>query len=287
MSISGRTAVCGIVGDPIEHSLSPAMQNAAFAAAGLDFVYVAFRLSRGAARECAAAVRTLNLRGLNVTVPHKVEILPFLDVVDPGAARIGAVNTIVNEGGRLTGYNTDAVGFLQGIEAKEISLEGAPVVVLGAGGAARAVVFSLVERGARVTVLNREEARAKALANDASASYGRPVAHGALDEQSLQSLLPGTALLVNTTSVGMHPLADATPCPGALLRPGLAVCDIVYNPRPTRLLREAAMNGAATVDGVEMLVRQGAKAFELWTGSGAPVEVMRAVVVRELERAAH
>jgi shikimate dehydrogenase len=287
MSISGGTAVCGIVGDPIEHSLSPAMQNAAFAAAGLDFVYVAFRLPRGAARECAAAVRTLNLCGLNVTVPHKVEILPFLDAVDPGAARIGAVNTIVNAGGRLTGYNTDAVGFLQGIEAKGISLEGADVVVLGAGGAARAVVFSLVERGARVSVLNRDEARAKALANDVSASYGRPVAHCALGEQSLQSLLPGAALLVNTTSVGMHPLTDATPCPAALLRPGLAVCDIVYNPRSTLLLREAAGRGAATVDGVEMLVRQGAKAFELWTGIGAPVEVMRAVVVRELDRVAH
>ena len=286
MSISGRTAVCGIVGDPIEHSLSPAMQNAAFAAAGLDFVYVAFRLARGAARECAAAVRTLNLRGLNVTVPHKVEILPYLDAVDPGAARIGAVNTIVNEGGRLTGYNTDAVGFLQGLEVKGIALQGVDVVVLGAGGAARAVVFSLVERGARVTVLNRDASRAEALAHDVSASYDRAVGHGALDAAALQSLLPGAALLVNTTSVGMHPLADATPCPAALLRPGLAVCDIVYNPRPTLLLREAAGRGAATVDGVEMLVRQGAKAFELWTGIGAPVEVMRAVVVRELDHAA-
>ena len=287
MSISGRTAVCGIVGDPIEHSLSPAMQNAAFEAAGLDFVYVAFRLWRGAARECAAAMRTLNLRGLNVTVPHKVELLPYLDVVDPGAARIGAVNTIVNDGGRLTGHNTDAVGFLQGLEASGIALQGAEVVVLGAGGAARAVVFSLVEWGARVTVLNRDETRAEALANDVSASYGRSVAHGSLGEQALQSLVPGAALLVNTTSVGMHPLTDATPCPAALLRPGLAVCDIVYNQRPTLLLREAAMRGAKTVDGVEMLVWQGARAFELWTGVVAPVDMMRAVVVGELDRATH
>jgi len=287
MRISGSTTVCGIVGDPIQHTLSPAMQNAAFEHAGLDFVYVALRLPRGAAKSCTDAMRALGIRGLNVTVPHKVDVLPYLDSVDPQAARIGAVNTIVNEGGQLRGYNTDAVGFGQGIEAHGIHVRGMDVVVLGAGGAARAVVFSLLDSGARVTILNRDADRAASLAGDAASLCGCHVAHGALVEGTLESLLSGAALLVNTTSVGMHPLENATSCPPRLLHRDLAVCDIVYNPRKTVLLRDAAACGAVTVDGVEMLVWQGAKAFELWTGIPAPVELMRAVVTRELRRATH
>ena len=287
MRISGSTAVCGIVGDPIQHTLSPAMQNAAFEHAGLDFVYVALRLPRGAAKTCTDAMRALGIRGFNVTVPHKVDVLPYLDSVDPQAARIGAVNTIVNEGGQLCGYNTDALGFGQGIEAHGIHVRGMDVVVLGAGGAARAVVFSLLDSGARITILNRDADRAASLADDAASLCGCHVAHDALVEGTLESLLSGAALLVNTTSVGMHPLENATLCPPRLLRRDLAVCDIVYNPRETVLLRDAAACGAVTVDGVEMLVRQGAMAFELWTGIAAPVELMRAVVTRELGRASH
>jgi len=285
--VSGSTTVCGIVGDPIEHSLSPAMQNAAFQSVGLNYVYVPFRLLRGSARICAEAMRALGIRGLNVTVPHKVDMLAYLDSVESQAARIGAVNTIVNDSGRLCGYNTDAAGFAQGIRERGIDVQDIEVVVLGAGGAARAVVFSLVDRGARVTILNRDELKAASLARDASTSSGCSVSHGALTQTMLESRLPGAALLVNTTSVGMSPQTDATPCPRSLLRPDLAVCDIVYNPRETALLRQAAACGAATVDGVEMLVRQGAIAFELWTGASAPVDVMRAVVVTELGHAAH
>jgi shikimate dehydrogenase len=287
MHVSGSTTVCGIIGDPIEHSLSPAMQNAAFEAAGLDFVYVPLRVQRGAASMGAYSMRALGIRGLNVTVPHKVDILPCLDSVDAQAVRIGAVNTIVNEDGRLTGHNTDADGFMQGLAARGIRVEGLEVVVMGAGGAARAVVFSLADAGARVTILNRDPGRAAALARDVSSSMDSSVAFGGLTESTLESRLDGAALLVNTTSVGMHPTEDATPCPGRLLRRDLAVCDIVYNPRETLLLRDAAASGAVTVNGVEMLVRQGARAFELWTGAPAPVDVMRLTVIRELERASH
>ena len=287
MRISGTTTVCGIVGDPIQHSLSPAMQNAAFDHAGLDFVYVAWRLPRGAARSGADAMKALGIRGLNVTVPHKVDILPYLDSVDPRASRIGAVNTIVNDGGQLLGCNTDAVGFGQGIEAHGIHVQGLEVVVLGAGGAARAVVFWLLDSGARVTILNRDVERAASLAHDAALLVGGPVVHDALTDASLESHVPRAALLVNTTSVGMHPLENVTPCPRRLLRRDLAVCDIVYTPRETELLRDAALCGAVTVDGVEMLVRQGANAFELWTGIRAPVELMREVVTRELGRGSH
>ena len=287
MRVSGSTTVCGIVGDPIEHSLSPAMQNAAFEAVGLDYVYVPLHLPRGATRIGAEAMRALGMRGLNVTVPHKVDILPFLDEVDPQASRIGAVNTIVNERGRLVGYNTDAGGFIQGLEAYNIQVSGLEVVVIGAGGAARAVAFSLGERGARLTILNRDDRRAASLARDVSSAGCLGVAHGALSDSVLESRLAGAALLVNTTSVGMHPMEDSTPCPRRLLRRDLAVCDIVYNPRQTQLLRDAMECGAVTVNGVEMLVRQGARAFELWTGVPAPVDLMRSVVAEELGRVSH
>ncbi len=287
MRLSGATVVCGIVGDPIAHSLSPAMQNAAFDAVGLNYVYVPLRLPRGAARIGAESMRALGIRGLNVTVPHKVDILPFLDSVDPQARRIGAVNTILNEDGLLTGFNTDAAGFTEGLSRCNIDVDGAEVVVMGAGGAARAVVFSLYERGALVTILNRDAARAASLARDVSATGLGPVKNGGLTDAELELRLPRAVLLVNTTSVGMHPLEGESSCPRRLLRPDLAVCDIVYNPRDTLLLREAASCGAATIDGVEMLVRQGARAFELWTGVAAPVELMRSVVTEELERASH
>jgi shikimate dehydrogenase len=263
------------------------MQNAAFSALGLDLVYVAWRLPRGAIKSCTEAMRAMGIRGLNITVPHKIDVLPCLDAIDPAAARIGAVNTIVNEDGRLTGYNTDAAGFIQGIDAADTPVKDMDVVVLGAGGAARAVVFSLLEQGARVTVLNRDVSRAESLARDASTAFGMPVLFGTLSDASLEDYVPRASLLVNTTVVGMHPLADVSPCPQRLLRAGLAVCDIVYNPRLTVLLRDAAERGATTIEGVEMLVRQGAAAFELWTGRPAPVQVMRSVVLEELQRAAH
>ncbi len=287
MRISGSTLVCGIIGDPIEHSLSPAMQNAAFESVGLNYVYVPFRLPRGSAGICADAVRTLGMRGLNVTVPHKVDVMVYLDSIDVYAAAIGAVNTIVNDDGHLRGYNTDAPGFVRGIEECGLAFENLNAVVLGAGGAARAVVFSLVERGVAVTILNRDEKRAEALACDVAAAHGSSVAYGPLVADVLQSRLADAGLLVNATSAGMHPLDTVTPCPAGLLRADLVVCDIVYNPRRTVLLRDASAAGARTVDGVEMLVRQGARAFELWTGSAAPVDVMRNVVIGELERASH
>ena len=287
MHVSGATTVCGIIGDPVEHSLSPVMQNAAFEAVGLDFVYVPLRVARGCAGMGAQAMRTLGLRGLNVTVPHKVDILPYLDWIDGQAGRIGAVNTIVNQDGRLLGYNTDAAGFMQGLAAQDVCVTGLDVVVMGAGGAARAVAFSLCEAGARLTLLNRDAGKAAALARDVSSVGGSRVASGELTDASLETHLAGAALLVNTTSVGMHPHEALTPCPVRLLRRDLVVCDIVYNPRETQLLRDAAGRGAMTIAGVEMLVHQGARAFELWAGVPAPVGVMRAAVTKELARVVH
>ncbi len=287
MRISGSTRVCGIVGDPVEHSMSPVMQNAAFTHAGLDFVYVPFRLPRGSARAAADAMRSMGIRGLNVTVPHKVDIMPYLDRVDSPALRIGAVNTIVNDGGLLLGYNTDAVGFMRGLSGAGVEVGGVRVAVLGAGGASRAVTLALVDAGARVTVLNRDAERGALLAGDVSRKAGRPVEHAGLSTESLLTVLQEASLLVNTTTVGMHPDVGASPVGVECLSPDLTVCDIVYNPPETSLLRLARERGCRTIDGVEMLIGQGALAFELWTGAPAPIEVMRSAVREELVRASH
>lgn len=287
MRVSGSTVVCGIVGDPVEHSMSPAMQNAAFNVARLDYVYVPFRLRRGSARACTIAMREMGIRGLNVTVPHKVDIIPFLDWVDPRALRIGAVNTIVNDAGVLRGHNTDAAGFMRGLEGGGVDVRGTRVVVVGAGGASRAVTLALVDGGATVTLLNRDAGRAAALAADVTRNAGRPVEHGRLDEESVAAALRGASLLVNTTTVGMHPHTDASPVGAEHLRRDLTVCNIVYNPPETLLLRQARECGARAISGIEMLVGQGALAFELWTGVPAPVEVMRSALHEELARAAH
>ncbi|MBN1857060.1 MAG: shikimate dehydrogenase [Dehalococcoidia bacterium] len=284
MRPSGRSVVCGIIGDPIEHSMSPSMQNAAFEATDLDWVYVAFRVAKGSAESCTHAMRALGIRGLNVTVPHKIDILPFLDSVDERALRIGAVNTVVNDNGMLHGYNTDAEGFVRALDAHGVEASHKPVVLMGAGGAARAVAYSLADRGAQLVILNRTPERAAALAMEVAEAMGAMVSHGTLDEDSLSEWLPTASLLVNTTSAGMSPNIDQSPCPEHLLHPGLTVCDIVYNPRRTLLLRHATARGATTIEGVDMLVWQGAIAFELWTGLRAPVDIMRATVEEELNR---
>ena len=287
MRVSGKTIVCGIIGDPVEHSMSPAMQNAAFVACGLDYVYVAFRVPRGSAAAASTAMRRLGIRGLNVTVPHKVDIVPHLDEVDPLAARIGAVNTVVNQAGMLRGYNTDAAGFMRGLQGAGVEVRGERVVVLGAGGASRAIVLALVDAGASVVIMNRDAGRAATLAADVARKTGSTVEHWGLTEERLCVALPRASVLVNTTTVGMHPDEGVSPVAAGHMRPGLTVCDIVYNPRETTLLQEARACGARTVEGVEMLIGQGALAFELWTGMPAPVDVMRAAVHEELANASH
>jgi len=284
--VSGKTRICGLIGDPVEHSMSPAMQNAAFRELGLDYVYVPFHVKSAELGQAIAGMRALNIRGLNVTVPHKVAVVQFLDKLDPLAEKIGAVNTIVNDDGVLTGYNTDATGFLQALLEREIEPAGKRAVILGAGGAARAIAFILAERGATLLILNRalELDWAEELAQRLSATFNKKVKALELNRENLMPALDKADILVNATSVGMSPKADETPLPAGLLRPGLIVYDIVYNPVKTRLLREAEAVGASTISGVDMLVWQGALAFEKWTGRKAPVELMKRETVRLLKR---
>jgi len=282
--ITGRTKVCGIIGDPVEHSMSPAMQNAAFQELGLDYVYLPFRVGRDDLEKAIEGVRALGIVGLNVTIPHKVAVIPFLDKLDPLAEEIGAVNTIVNSGGSLAGYNTDATGFLQALIERGIEPEGKKVVVLGAGGASRGICFILAQNGARLTLLNRTLERAQELARRVAGETGREVKALALNEANVTEALRTADILVNTTSAGMSPRADETPVPAKLLKKDLAVFDIVYNPVQTRLLREAEAAGARTINGVDMLVWQGVEAFSLWTGRDAPVEIMKREAMRALRR---
>ena len=283
-TISSETKLCGIIGDPIEHTMSPAMHNAAFKKLGLNYLYLPFRVKAQDLGKAIDGMRALNIRGLNVTIPHKVSVIPFLDKLDPLVEGIGAVNTIVNDGGMLTGYNTDATGFIQTLVEEGIEAGGKHVVILGAGGASRAISFVLAGRGANLVILNRllELGWAEELARKISQVFGKEVEALELNEENLTRALEKADIVVNATSVGMSPKIDETPLPFRLLKPHLVVFDVIYNPIKTRLLQEAKAAGGRTLSGINMLIWQGALAFEKWTGVKAPVEVMRAEAIKGL-----
>ncbi len=284
-TISGKTQVCGVIGDPIEHTMSPVMHNAAFSELGLDYVYVAFRVKSDELAGAIEGMRALNIRGLNVTIPHKVNIIPLLDSLDPLAEKIGAVNTVASEDGALKGYNTDASGFLQALLDKGVTPEGKNVVILGAGGASRAISFILAEKKANLVILNRLEEMdwAEELASKISSVFGKEIKALELKDSNLRTALDKAELLINATSVGMSPNTDITPVPVSLLRSDLVIFDIVYNPISTKLATEASLAGCETVMGLDMLVWQGALAFEMWTGRKAPVDLMKREAIKVLK----
>ena len=286
--ITGKTKLCGLIGDPVEHTMSPAMHNAAYRQMGLDYVYVPFRVRPEDLGKAIDGMRAFNIRGLNVTIPHKVAAIPFLDKLDPLAEKIGAVNTIVNDNGVLTGYNTDATGFLRALQEKGIEPRGKKALILGAGGASRAVSLILAESGAeRLIILNRAEELdwAYELAGSIGLLYNMDAKAGQLNRESIDSVMEriDISILVNATSVGMTPDVDSTPIDADLLHPGLVVFDVVYNPLKTRLLKDAEAAGAETISGIEMLVWQGVLAFEKFTGQEAPPDLMRQEAIRQLE----
>jgi shikimate dehydrogenase len=255
--------VFGLLGNPVGHSLSPPMHEAAYAELGMDARYVTFEPSPEALPAALDGAAALGIAGLNVTIPFKRDVL---DLVEPDdlAARIGAVNTVDLSGGRPTGHNTDAEGVLRAFERHGVALDGAAVVV-GAGGAGRAAAFALADAGMTVRIANRTVERAEELAGAVEGASGHSL-------NALDDLLADASVLVNATSVGME--EDATPVPATALHGGLAVLDAVYRPVETRLLRDAAAAGATTVDGAWMLLYQGIAAFERWTGRDAPVDAM-------------
>ena len=279
MDIDTRTQFCGVIGNPVGHSLSPAIHNAAFRKLGLNFVYLAWQVE--AIGEAIKGLRALgNFRGASVTIPHKVAAIPFLDHVETTAKKIGAINTIVAEKGELTGYNTDATGALRALREGGVELKGRRIVVLGSGGAARAITVALAaESGTeKLTLLGIEDTERTRLAQDIRSTTAVTVEDSYLDESTLRRVLPAAHILIHCTPLGMSPKAEATCVPASLLHPDLAVMDIVYNPRETRLLKDAGLAGCKTISGLDMFLNQAVAQFELWTNQPAPVDVMRTVL---------
>ena len=259
--INGATQVYGILGRPVAHSLSPAMHNAAFRELGLNAAYVAFEVADLA--HAVAGLRGLQIRGVSVTIPFKEDIIPLLDEIDPQAARIGAVNTVVNREGRLMGTNTDWLGALLALEEKT-AIAPKRVLILGAGGASRAIAFAILEKGGQVAVSDLDRDKALALSRQ---MWVEVVAPDHLGQYPAE-------ILINATPVGMEPKSGDIPLDPALLARFQVVMDIVYKPLETRLLKEARSRDCQVIDGLQMLIQQGAAQFELWTGQSAPREVM-------------
>ncbi|MGH9738029.1 MAG: shikimate dehydrogenase [Candidatus Acidiferrales bacterium] len=269
--LTRRTPIYGVIGDPVGHSLSPIMQNAGFAARHLDAMYLPFLVRD--LRDFVHEIGPLGIRGFSVTIPHKERILHHLDGCDPLAARIGAVNTVVvRGGGKLYGYNTDYVGVLRSLESR-MPLRGSRVLIVGAGGAARAVAFALAQSGANPCIAARRPERAKALSR---AAGGEAITRARIRGEFFDAI-------VNATPVGMHPRTADSPLTARELNCRL-VFDTIYRPRITKLLRLAKQRAIETVSGVEMFVAQGTAQFEIWTGERAPVEAMRGAVLRALAR---
>lgn len=264
--VNGKTKIYGIIGNPVSHSLSPAMHNAAFEALKENRIYLPFPVED--VQAALMGLKALDIRGVSVTIPHKQSVMPFLDRIDPVAIKIGAVNTIdiQTEGATrlLCGSNTDWIGANRALESR-VRLPQAQVVLLGAGGSARAIGFGLREAGAGILLCSRSEPKGRMLAEELDCPWFPMTALTSLRGE----------VLVNATPVGMSPRAEASPVPAAILPSFQVVMDIVYAPLKTRLLREAELAGCRTINGLEMLLYQGVAQFELWTGLAAPVDVMR------------
>jgi len=267
--IDAQTQLYGVIGNPVRHSLSPIIHNGAFRRMGLNAVYLSFEIKD--LKEAINGIRGLGIRGVSVTIPFKTEVIPFLDKVEDVAEKIKAVNTIVNKGGKLIGYNTDWCGALEALEEK-VDLKGKRVVLLGAGGAARAIGFALKTRDCEVIIANHTMDRGAVLAKELMCIH-RPVS-------STEGLKAD--VMINATSVGMHPYDQESPLPKKVLREGMAVMDIVYQPLRTKLLQEAEERRCQTINGLEMLSRQGAAQLEIWTGKRPEVGMIKEYLYQAL-----
>jgi|WetSurMetagenome_2_1015567.scaffolds.fasta_scaffold296516_2 shikimate dehydrogenase len=269
MRIDQYTQLYGVIGNPVRHSLSPIMHNAAFEDRRINAVYLAFEIKE--LEDCIKGVRSLGIKGLSVTIPFKSEIIPFLDEVDDLAKRIGAVNTVVNEDGFLKGYNTDASGALRALEGKT-DISGKRVVIIGAGGTARAAGYILKQKGMDITIANRSRERGMALAESLGCGF--------VNLKELTDIKHD--ILINTTPVGMSPDVDECPVPQEALQEDMVVMDVIYNPLKTKLLAMAEARGCTILNGLPIFIYQGAEQFRLWTGLDAPVTIMDEAVKKVL-----
>jgi shikimate dehydrogenase len=281
--ISGKTVVYGIFGYPVEHTFSPGMHNAAFAHVGMDACYVPFAVPADRLAEAMRGVIPLGIRGLNITVPHKEKIIPLLDELTEDARLIRAVNTIAVKNGRLIGHNTDGRGFLRSLrEETSFRPKGKTVLIVGAGGAARAVGFSLALAGVgELRVSDTDHEKALRLAKDIRERTSARTT--AWKIAKIDQAMADASCVINATPMGLKK-TDPLPVPRACIRSGQLICDLVYNPPSTKLLKTATSRGAATLSGIGMLLYQGVIAFEIWSGRRAPVHIMQNMLKHQMQR---
>lgn len=281
--ITGKTKITGLIGDPVEHTISPHMHNAGFRYFNLDYAYVPFHVARENLKFAIEGAQALDIKGLNVTIPHKIEVMKYLDVIHETAWQIGAVNTI-RFADEVEGYNTDGLGAVRGIE-ELTSLKDRKIIILGAGGASRAISFqSLLSGAGQVVIANRTREKALKLALDLKDNLNKDVKAIDLGEE-LKNELKDADVLINTTPIGMYPNVDQEPLVTSdMMHEGLVVNDVIYNPLETGLLREARLAGAKTITGIKMLIYQGIESFKIWTRREPPIEVFEEALADEIKK---
>ena len=282
MKITGHTRLLALFGSPVAHSGSPAMYNYSFEKLGLDYVYVAFDVDKNGLKEAVSAARLYNMRGFNLTMPCKNEVLHYIDELSSEARLVGAVNTVVNENGRLIGYNTDGIGFIKNLEAHNIDIKNKKIAVAGAGGAATAIVVQLALEGAgEIHIFNRKSETFNKMVETAERLRQEVPEvvielYDILDEAKFNSLIKEAEIFVNATAAGMKPYDEESVIKDiSVFHKDLVVADVVYNPIETKLLKEAGRAGCTCIDGKGMLLWQGVYAFKLYTGKDMPVEEVR------------
>lgn len=282
-TISAKTRLCAVIGNPVSHSLSPAIHNAAFTELNLDFVYLAFRVED--VKSALAGMKALeNFRGMSITIPHKVEAMKYVDEIPWVDRNIGSINTVLNKKGKLIGLGTDGPGALKAIADAGVEIDGKNILILGSGGAARAISFTLAQKTspAELSILDIDKRMLQQLTMDLKAGTDVPIKSEPLTENSLKGAMANADVIIHCTPVGMHPNEDASLIPADLFQPDQVVFDIVYTPLETKLLAEAKSRGLKVICGVEMFINQAVLQFEQFTGVNAPVEVMRRVLMEHL-----
>lgn len=284
IELSGKTRTVILIGNPVEHSLSPIMHTSAFKEIGIDAIYIAARVENKEVKNAVESIRALNFLGANVTIPHKVEVIKYVDEIDPIAKDIGAINTIVNNNGKLFATNTDGLGFIRSIKEAGINLKGINAVMIGAGGVARAISFNILQEISRLKIADVKKNVTDELVFQLQKKFRDKVSSFEFNINDLKIALESADMLLNCTPVGMHPNHNHSPVPKELLKKDLIVFDAIYNPVETLLIKDAKKIGAKTISGIKMFLYQGVEAFELWTKNKAPISLMEKIIIKNLSK---
>jgi shikimate dehydrogenase len=282
MDISGKTKICGVIGDPISHSLSPIIQNSAFCHLNLDVIYLAFKVQTKDLQNFIQFARSFGILGLNVTMPHKEKIISYLDEVDSTANFLNSVNTIINNKGKLSGYSTDGIGALNALQKNGVNLASSQILLLGAGGAGRAIAFSLADKVSNLVILNRDSRKVNNLVSELNQRFNTTIHSESLSSNSIKKHIKDSNILINATNIGMKSNPVQSIVDSSVLFADLTVMDIVYNPIETKLLSDSKKVGAKIINGLDMLIYQGAASFELWTCQKAPIKVMKNAAIKKI-----